>query len=33
MRYYTAGMSQEEQIGQVLAVGFHEPTPSQEIVT
>lgn len=32
MHHYTAGMSREEQIGQVLAVGFHQPTPSQEII-
>ncbi len=32
MHSYTAGMTLEEQIGQVLAVGFHEPTPSQDII-
>ncbi|HLJ35807.1 MAG TPA: glycoside hydrolase family 3 N-terminal domain-containing protein, partial [Ktedonobacteraceae bacterium] len=32
IRHYTTGMSQEEQIGQVLAVGFHETTPSQDII-
>ncbi len=32
IRHYTTGMSQEGQIGQVLAVGFHEPTPSQDII-
>ena len=30
--HYTAGMSRAEQIGQVLAVGFPQPTPSQEII-
>ncbi len=32
MHHYTDGMTLEEQIGQVLAVGFHEPMPSQDIV-
>jgi beta-N-acetylhexosaminidase len=29
---YTSGMTLEEQIGQVLAVGFHETTPSPDII-
>ena len=32
MHHYTDGMTLDEQIGQVLAVGFHQPTPSQEII-
>ncbi|MHB8596059.1 MAG: glycoside hydrolase family 3 protein [Ktedonobacteraceae bacterium] len=30
--HYTSAMSQEELIGQVLAVGFHQPTPSQDSI-
>jgi beta-N-acetylhexosaminidase len=32
MHDYIAGMTLEEQVGQVLAVGFHETTPSQDII-
>ena len=32
MHYFTDGMTLDEQIGQVLAVGFYQPTPSQEII-
>ncbi len=32
IRHYTSAMSQEEQIGQVLAVGFHQPTLSQDSI-
>lgn len=32
MHPYTAGMSREEQIGQVLAIGFHQLHPSPEII-
>ena len=29
---YTVGMTLEEQVGQVLTAGFHQTTPSQEII-
>jgi beta-N-acetylhexosaminidase len=32
MQTYTAEMTLEEQIGQVLAAGFHSTTPSQDII-
>ncbi len=32
MHNYTAGMTPEEQIGQVLAAGFRQATPSQDII-
>jgi beta-N-acetylhexosaminidase len=32
MQNYTAGMTPKEQIGQVLAVGFHHTTPSEDII-
>jgi beta-N-acetylhexosaminidase len=32
MYNHTAGMTLEEQIGQVLAAGFHSTTPSQDII-
>lgn len=32
IRHYTSALSQEEQIGQVLAVGFHQPTLSQDSI-
>ncbi len=32
IRQYTSAMSQEEQIGQVLVVGFHQPTLSQDSI-
>ncbi len=32
MHRYTDGMTLEEQIGQVLAVGFHQTAPSQDII-
>ncbi len=32
MQNYTDGMALKEQIGQVLTVGFHHPTPSEDII-